>query len=93
MPRISVLLVVFLIALVLGSGCAAIPFVTSSTQNQPVKLELTNSANQTQTFEVFVVEAGVTVKTRLNDGRTGSWTVGQGLRTVSTSGEYYCQTT
>ncbi len=55
----------------------------------PVRFVLNNSANVTQTFEVFVVEAGATVKTELDDGRTGNWTIGQGLSTVSTSGEYY----
>lgn len=81
--------VVCLGVLLFFMGCLASPFAGPSEQERPVKLVLNNSANVTQTFEVFVVEAGATVKTELDDGRTGNVTIGQGLMTVGTSGEYY----
>lgn len=70
------------------AGCSAGPFSGSSQQNQPVELVLDNSANVTQTFEVWTVEAGSNVTSTLNDGRTGHWTISQGIRTHGT-GEYY----
>lgn len=83
------LLIVCLGVLLAQSGCLASSLGGSSDKERPATLALNNSANVTQTFEVFIVEVGATVKTELNDGRTGNWTIGQGLSTVGTSGEYY----
>ena len=65
------------------AGCTVGPFGGPSDQAQPPELILNNSANVTQTFEVWVVEAGSTVETRREDGLTGNYTVGQGLSSHS----------
>lgn len=73
--------------MLITAGCTAGPFDGSSEQEQPVPVVLDNSANVTQTFEVFVVEAPAKVKVQRADGITGNYTVGQGLRSHS-SGPY-----
>lgn len=70
------------------AGCTVGPFGGPSDQAQPVELVMNNSANETQTFEIWIVEAGKNVTVRLNDSRTANSTIGQGLRT-SSSGDYY----
>lgn len=69
------------------AGCTAIPFGGLSAQERPVRVGLDNSANETQTFEVWVVERSSTVATRRSDGITVNWSIGQGLATTS-SGPY-----
>lgn len=73
--------------LLLFTGCTAIPFSGLSAQERPVRVVLENSANETQTFEVWVVERSSTVETRRSDGLTANWSIGQGLATAS-SGPY-----
>jgi hypothetical protein len=77
-----------LIVLLVLAGCTAGPFDPAPKQNQPVELIMNNSANATQTFEIWVVKAGSNVTVRYNDSRTANATVGEGLRTFS-SAEYY----
>lgn len=76
-----------LVVLLITAGCAVGPFTGPSEQNQPVTFVLDNSANVTQTFNVFVVRAPAKVKAKRADGITGNYTVGQGLRSHS-SGPY-----
>jgi hypothetical protein len=77
---------------VLFTGCTAVPFDGPSEQERPVTVVLNNSANETQAFEVWVVEAPSTATTQLDDGRTGNYTIGEGLRSHS-SGDYHFWTT
>jgi hypothetical protein len=49
---------------------------------------LNNSANATQTFEVWVADSDATVTIRMNDSRTTNTTIGQGLAGHS-SGDYH----
>lgn len=76
-----------LAALLVLTGCTAGPLGGPSEQDRPVELVLNNSANATQTFEVWVVEAGATATVRREDNLTGNYTIDQGLRTHS-SGPY-----
>lgn len=69
------------------AGCAAGPFGGPSERDRPVELVLNNSANATQTFEIWVVEAPATATVRREDDLTGNYTIDQGLRTHS-SGPY-----
>ena len=73
--------------LLLIAGCTIGPFGGPSEQERPVELVFNNSANVTQTFEVWVVEVGSAVNVRMNDSRTGNVTIGEGLSSRS-SGEY-----
>lgn len=73
------------------AGCTAGPFSTPSKQDQPVELVMNNSANATQTFEVWVVEAGATVTVHRNDSESYNSTIEQGLKTYS-SGKYHYHT-
>lgn len=85
MIRPSFLLIPLTILLVLA-GCSVGPFGPSE-QERPVQLFFNNSANTTQTFEVWVVELGSNVTVRMNDSRGGNATIGEGLSSRS-SGEY-----
>lgn len=62
--------------LIVVAGCSGLPFVG---QNDPVPVIVNNSANTTQTFEVWVVEYRSTVTLRRDDGLTGTTEIGQGL--------------
>lgn len=77
------LLMLCLGILIVLTGCILGPFVGPSEQERPVQVVLNNSADETQTFEVWVVEVPSTATTRLNDSRTGNYTIGQGLRSHS----------
>lgn len=74
---------VCLASLLILTGCLSTPFGGPSEQERPVELILNNSANETQTFEVWVVEAGATVETHRTDGLSGNYTVGQGVASHS----------
>lgn len=80
---LSVLLVI--------AGCTGGPLGGPATQEQPVTVVVNNTANVTQTFEVWVVKAPATAMVRQDDGSTGNYTIGQGLRSHS-SGEYHVYT-
>jgi len=71
------------LGILLIAGCAAVPFDGPSEQDRPVKVVLNNSANETQTFEVWVVKRSETVWTRRSDGLAGNWSIGQGVGTRS----------
>ena len=73
------LLVLGLGLLLLLAGCTAMPFGGSSDQDQPVHLVLNNSANETQTFEVWEVKLGATLTLYYRDGTVVNATIGQGL--------------
>ena len=73
------------------TGCLTTPFGGPSEQARSVRLVLNNSANVTQTFEVFIVDADTNVTVRLNDSRTINDTIEEGLVTTS-SGDYYYYT-
>lgn len=70
--------------LLILAGCTAGPF---GGQEGTVTVAINNSANVTQTFEVLVVEAPAEVKVQREDGVSGNYTIGQGLRSHS-SGPY-----
>lgn len=69
--------------LLLLAGCIISPVGTLSEQEGSVQLYLNNSANATQTFEVWVVEFGANVRVERTDGLTGNYTVGQGVASHS----------
>lgn len=79
--------VLSLAVLLVAAGCAAGPFADQATQERPVKLVLNNSANVTQTFEVWVIDSQASITVRFNDSLTANTTIGPGLST-SSSGEY-----
>jgi hypothetical protein len=81
----------FLFILLFLTGCAVGPLGGPSEQEQPVALSLNNSANVTQTFEVWVATSEANVTIRLNDSRTVNTSISQGLTTAS-SGDYYYYT-
>jgi hypothetical protein len=72
-----------LATLLILAGCTAGPFGGQTEQDRPVELVFDNSANATQTFEVWVVEAPATATVRREDNLTGNYTIDQGLRTHS----------
>ena len=65
--------------LLLVAGCTAMPFGGPSDQEQPVQLVLNNSANVTNTFDVWEVKLGATLTVYYRDGTVVNATVGQGL--------------
>jgi ABC-type Zn uptake system ZnuABC Zn-binding protein ZnuA len=69
--------------LVVLAGCSTLPFDGSAQQDRPVTVVMNNTANSTHSFEVWVVKAPSTATTQLDDGRTGNYTIGQGLRSHS----------
>ena len=73
---LSLLCLVILLAL---AGCSAGIFGEPSGQKGPVGLNVTNAANATHTFEVYVVELPANVTAQLPDGRKGSGDIGPGL--------------
>lgn len=74
------LLLLCLGLLLILAGCTTGPF---GGQEGSVTVTVNNSANLTQTFEVWVVNPEATVTTRRDDGLTGNYTIGQGLATHS----------
>lgn len=71
--------------LVLVAGCSTLPLFG---QNAPVPVVVNNSANTTQTFEVWVVEYESNVTFHRDDGRAGTTEIGQGLVNYN-SGDYH----
>lgn len=78
-----------LCGLLVLAGCTVGPLGGPSDQERPVQLVMNNSANDTQTFKVMVVDDGATVTARLNDSRTSNITISQGLTTISSNNYYY----
>lgn len=75
--------------LLILAGCTAGPLAGSSGQDGPVGLNVTNAANTTYTFEVFVVEGSqneITIQKR-NDA-DDSASPGAGLSTYKLDGDY-----
>jgi hypothetical protein len=68
--------------LLLIAGCTAGPFGGPSAQEEPASIVVNNSADVTQTFEVWVVELPANVTYRRSDGLTGSWDIGEGVGSV-----------
>lgn len=66
------------------AGCLATPFDGSSHQEQPVRLVLNNSANETYTFDVWEVDLGANLTLHYRDGTVVNLTVGQGLSSHDT---------
>ena len=66
------------------AGCLATPFGGPSHQEQPVQLVLNNSANVTNTFDVWEVELGANLTLYYRDGTVVNSTVGQGLSSHDT---------
>jgi hypothetical protein len=80
-----------LIALILTAGCTT--FSDSPTeQERPVTVVLNNSANETQAFEVWVVDLPANVSTRRNDGLTATYPLGEGLVTTEPGDGYFYTT-
>jgi|AntDeeMetagen681_2_1112603.scaffolds.fasta_scaffold12173_2 hypothetical protein len=79
--------VLCLVALLISAGCSAGTFTGPSGQKGPVGLNVTNAANDTHTFEVFVVELPANVTVQLPDGRKQSDDIDPGL--VSTGPGVY----
>lgn len=75
----------WLIALVLLVGCAALPLDDSSKQEQPARVVLNNSANVTQTFDIIVLELGSKYTIYRNDSDTGNSTIDEGVSSYSTA--------
>lgn len=71
--------VVWLVVPLVIAGCTAMPFNGPSEQEQPVQLVLNNSANVTNTFDVWEVKLGATLTLYYRDGTVMNSTVGQGL--------------
>ena len=65
-------------------GCVAAPFGQPSVQEQPASIVLENSANQTQTFEISIVEVGAHITIQRN-GTTDNITVSEGSFTFISS--------
>jgi len=74
------------------AGCAIGPFGGPSAQEEPVPVKLINEANETNTFEVLVVERPANVTTVRNDGLTANSWARQGVGSYS-PGENYTWTT
>lgn len=77
--------------LLLAAGCSAVPFVGQSEQDLPVRVVLNNSANQTQTFTVWVVTGevqpdGITIYKK--NGEVDNASPGQGLSDYYLGGDY-----
>lgn len=75
-----------LLALCLGlllviTGCASLPFSGTPEQEKPISVNVTNSANVTHTFEVWVVELGATVTIRRNTSYDYKADIDEGLST------------
>lgn len=70
--------------LLLVAGCTAMPSGGPSHQEQPVRLVLNNSANVTNTFDVWEVELGANLTLYYRDGMVVNSTVGQGLSSHDT---------
>jgi hypothetical protein len=68
-----------LVVLLVIGGCTAGPFGNSANQGQSVELVLNNSANTTQTFEVWMVELPATMTAHYRDGTAVKSEIGQGL--------------
>lgn len=65
--------------LILLAGCSTSPFGGLSEQEQPATLIVNNSANTTQTFEVWVVELPASLTISYRDGSVVEARIGQGL--------------
>ena len=81
--------------LLLAAGCTAMPFGGPSEQERPVRVVLNNSADQTQTFTVWVVTGevqpdGITIYRKNREVDTAS--PGQGLSSYYLGGDYDCVT-
>lgn len=74
--------------LLVTAGCVTGPFDGPSDQEQPPQLLLNNSANETQTFEVWVADPRDNVTARRDDGNVGNYTIDGALSTHS-SGDYH----
>lgn len=73
------------------AGCTAIPFGGPSEQEHPVKVVLNNSANQTQTFTVWVVTGEVQpdgIIIYKKNGEIDNASPGQGLSSYYLGGDY-----
>ena len=80
--RTLTLLFVCLAVLFILMGCISTPFGGPSEQERPVNLILNNSANETHTFEVWVVELPANVSYRRSDGLTGTWEIDEGVGSI-----------
>lgn len=68
--------------LLLIAGCTAGPFGGPSAQEEPASVVVNNSANETHTFEIWVVELPANVTYRRSDGLTGNWDIGEGVGSI-----------
>lgn len=75
--------IVCLSLLLTTAGCMVPYFDQPIKQEQPVTLIVNNSANTTQTFEASVVQLPANVTYRLNDGRVGTHSIGEGVGSVN----------
>lgn len=78
--------------LLLVAGCTAMPFGGPSEQERPVRVVLNNSANQTQTFTVWVVTGevepdGITIYQK--NGEVDNASPGEGLSSYYLGGDVY----
>lgn len=78
MARIRVMILVLLVS---TTGCLAVPFDRPINQERPVTFVAENSINTTYAFEVFVVQRPANVTYHLNDGRTGTLPITEGVST------------
>ena len=74
--------------LLVTAGCVTAPFDGPSDQEQPPQLLLNNSADETQTFEVWVADPQDNVTAQRDDGNIGNYTI-DGVLSTRSSGEYH----
>lgn len=80
-----------LATLLVLTGCTAGPFGGPTEQDRPVELVFNNSANATQTFEVWVVEGEIhpdEITIYKEDGEVDNASPGEGLSTYYLGGDY-----
>lgn len=83
--------VVCLALLLVLSGCVYDPLNRPSRQEQPVTVIVNNSANVTQSFEVWAVTLPANVTVRRDDGENYTTDIGEGLSNRN-SGDYHVYT-
>lgn len=67
-------------------GCVAGPFESQSTQSRPTEIVVNNTANETHTFEVWVVDPPANVTLRRSDGKTGRYEIEEGVTSYDPGG-------
>lgn len=80
-----------IVALVVLSGCTAGPFGEPPEQDQPPRVVLNNSANETQTFTVWVVEGEIhpdEITIYKQDREIDNASLREGLSTYHLGGDY-----